>query len=277
MLSVSQEIKSALRHIYGDVAQACVDLGIDYVVVGAAARDLVLHNAYGAEITRATKDVDFGLNVESWESLLKLRDALIAKGYTESETKHRLFAPSGIPVDIIPFGQIADADSNIAWPPDGETIMSVLGFKEAHEHSDLIRIQDDPPIDVRVAAPVGMALLKIVAWRDRSLDIRRKDAKDLYYLLDNYSAIPEVEDAIYSDPELGSRHEWDVELMSAELLGQRARDIAAPETAQAILALADHAEKIESLGWEMSGGHERLLDRSNALLAAFFEGFRAGA
>jgi predicted nucleotidyltransferase len=152
--------------------------------------------------------------------------------------------------------------------------VSVLGFKEAHDHSDLVCIQDDPQIVVRVATPIGMALLKTIAWKDRAVDIRTKDAKDLLYLLVNYSKIPEVLDAIYADSMLGKRHEWDVDRMSAELLGQRAHDIASPETAAAILGLTDRPDDVDALTWEMADGFDDAIERCEVLLSAFFAGFR---
>jgi predicted nucleotidyltransferase len=173
--------------------------------VGAAARDLVLQHVYGAQSRRATSDIDFGLKVANWQSFDELRKALLRKGYRESSSRHRLMSPSGIPVDIVPFGQLADSDANIGWPPDGETRMSVLGFTEAHDHGDLIRIQSDPEIQVRVATPVGMALLKLIAWNDRSPDVRKKDALDFHHLLSSYHRIPEVADTVYSEHALGER------------------------------------------------------------------------
>jgi len=41
-----------------------------YVVVGATARDLVLHYGHGAAIRRATQDVDFAIEVPDWPALV---------------------------------------------------------------------------------------------------------------------------------------------------------------------------------------------------------------
>jgi predicted nucleotidyltransferase len=182
-------------------------------------------------------------------------------------------SPEGIKLDVIPFGAIADAEANIAWPPRGETRMNVLGFNEAHDHSDLIRIQSDPEIRIRVATPIGMVLLKLIAWNDRPQDKRRKDALDLQHLLSSYPRIPEVNDAIYSETGLGERHDWDIELMSAELLGQRARQIAEQQTADAILRLGPDSATYQTLIWEMANGVDTMFDRSGELLHAFFYGF----
>ena len=274
MLNASHRIEAIVRHIYRDVAQACAELGIDYLVVGAAARDLVLHHVYGAPITRATSDVDFALNVRDWNSFHRIQDVLVLRGYRRSKVLHRMFSPNDTRVDIVPFGQVASAGSSIEWPPDGGTKMSVLGFEEAYDHSDLIRLQEDPEIVARVATPVGMALLKIIAWSDRTPDLRTKDAKDLFWLLTNYSKIPAVLDDLYADTGMCERYDWDVDLMSANLLGQHAARIARPQTAHAILTLADHAADVDVFAWEMSGGVDDLVERAGAMLAAFLTGFR---
>jgi predicted nucleotidyltransferase len=275
LLDASDKIEPSFRLVYSDVDRLCAGLGVDYLVVGAAARDLVLEHVYGAQSRRATEDIDFGLRLADWRLFDELRAALVENGYRETKSQHRMVSPNGIKLDVIPFGEIADADANIAWPPDGEIRMNVLGFKEAHDHSDLIRIQGNPEIRIRVATPIGMTLLKLIAWNDRSLDKRRKDALDLQHLLNSYYSIPEAQDAIYADPALGERHGWDVELMSADLLGRRARKIAHEQTAHVILALGADSERYETLLWEMSNGVEATLDRSGQLLGAFFVGFRA--
>ena len=39
----------------------------EYFVAGATARDLILVNVHGLRPGRATRDIDFGIAVESWE------------------------------------------------------------------------------------------------------------------------------------------------------------------------------------------------------------------
>ncbi len=148
--------------------------------------------------------------------------------------------------------------------------MSVLGFSEAHASGDIISLQTDPAIEVRVATPVGMALLKFIAWMDRHPDMRSKDAKGLLYILGNYSRVPEVLDVIYADAPLAEPYEWDVDLMSANLLGRRGRAIATSETARAILEQEDP----DRLLWESSVGLEEVVERHRALLTAYLDGFR---
>jgi predicted nucleotidyltransferase len=40
---------------------------IPYMLVGAAARDLLLYHVFGHTVTRATYDLDFAVLVDSWE------------------------------------------------------------------------------------------------------------------------------------------------------------------------------------------------------------------
>ncbi len=51
--------------------------------------------------------------------------------------------------------------------------MKVLGFQEACDNAEWVRIQENPELDVPVATPAGMSLLKIIAWTDRAGDLRR--------------------------------------------------------------------------------------------------------
>jgi len=57
-----------------DVAQA---LGINYFLMGAAARDLMLQHAHNIAPFRLTVDVDFAVSVADWPSFESLRTALL--------------------------------------------------------------------------------------------------------------------------------------------------------------------------------------------------------
>ena len=66
------------------------ELVISYVVVGASARDLVLHYGYGARVKRATADIDFGIQVPDWDTFESIRHKLIESGFEETKSQHRL-------------------------------------------------------------------------------------------------------------------------------------------------------------------------------------------
>lgn len=157
------------------------DLELPYIVVGATARDLLLFHVFGIPVTRATADVDYAIAVDSWERFRGLRTALLASGhFDEGKIEHRIYlkAPSAreeIPVDLIPFGGVAQ-DDVIRWPPNRETIMTVAGFEDAIAAA--VQVQVSADLTVPVASLAGIAVLKLFAWQDRYTT--DKDALDRF-------------------------------------------------------------------------------------------------
>jgi len=269
LLNISGKIDQESLAIYAAVKNAATELDIPFLVVGASARDLVLHYAYGARIKRATADIDFGIQISDWNSFNLLRDALIKAGFTETRSTHRLISPHNKIVDIVPFGSIEDENANITWPPEGKVTMNVLGFTEALENSVQVRLQDKPEMDIPVAMPPGLSLLKIVAWMDRDTDLRSKDAKDLLFLLKSYEEIPDVVEEIYEYPDIMEQYDWDITSSSAFLLGKHTKDIATQATAN---KLSDIFNQPEILVEEMCEDIEQEFERNNALLTAYING-----
>lgn len=124
-LNISGKIDSVTVTLYKRVSDAANQLGIPFVVVGASARDMVLHYGYAAPIQRATADIDFAIQVSSWAAFDGLKRLLLAEGFSETDTQHQVKSPENIQVDLVPFGRVEDKKSNIAWPPDGNWVMSV--------------------------------------------------------------------------------------------------------------------------------------------------------
>jgi len=87
----------------------------------------MLHYGHGAAIRRATQDVDFAIEVPDWTAFEVLGGQLGEQGFRTTRARHRLISPSDVVVDIVPFGQLENKDSSIAWPPRGEVVMNVLG------------------------------------------------------------------------------------------------------------------------------------------------------
>jgi predicted nucleotidyltransferase len=114
----------------------------EYFLAGATARDLILVNVHGLRPGCATRDIDFGIAVESWTQFERLKERLFATNeFSASRAQQRLtFADSNegisIPVDLIPFRGVASADGTIAWP-----LMNVAGFEEAKTSSALIETE----------------------------------------------------------------------------------------------------------------------------------------
>jgi predicted nucleotidyltransferase len=277
LLNLSGKIDQDTVDLLTLVNQVTLEMGIEYLVVGATARDLVMHYGYGARIQRATKDLDFAIQIESWDVFAGIKDRLIAHGFKERQTPQRIASPSGMPVDIVPFGAIADKNSNIQWPPSGEVEMDVAGFDEAHKSAIQVMIQQDPLIQIPVASPQGLALLKLIAWDDRDRDLRAKDAKDLAYLLESYQSVEQVVDRLYETDGLMERYDWDVDQGSAYLLGIDAVEISGRNTKTKVSRILNTNLKVESpnyLAEEMCSRIDEEYDNKLRLLEAFADGFQ---
>ncbi len=228
-LDLSGKIDAKSIAIYTAINNAVKELGIAYVIVGASARDLVMHYGYGATIKRATADIDFGIQIPDWATYAALSKKLVELGFEETRNQHKLLY-EGMQIDLVPFGALQDEEAKIAWPPKGDVVMNVLGFEEAIDNAINVIIQDEPKIEIPVVMPPGLSLLKIICWTDRDADLKEKDAKDLLYLLKSYEDIPEIMDSIFEYPEFHSDFGSDMRFGSAFKLGVDAGAIASEQT-----------------------------------------------
>lgn len=278
LLNIAGKIDSQTVKLFESVCLVTSELAIPYVVVGATARDLILHHGHGASIQRATRDIDFAIEVPDWSAYVLLKDKLCEKGFTPDKAAHRLTSPDSMPIDIVPFGRIENSEASIAWPPDGDVVMSVLGFQEACDHAERVRIHNEPALDIPVATPAGMILLKFVAWVSRGAGMRAKDAKDIAYLLSMYEKIPAVFDAGYDDSNIEhmESYGWDITQTCSFILGQHAKDIASEATKKEITRLVSGEIpklSLDRLLIEMSGTDDGQYKRNSLLLSAFYKGF----
>jgi predicted nucleotidyltransferase len=275
-LNISGKIDPDSVEICAAVSEVCSKLAIPYLVVGASARDMVLHYGHGAKIQRATSDLDFGIQVPDWAAFEAMKVQLIEAGFKETKAEHQLISPANVQVDIVPFGELEDSDANIQWPPKGDFEMNVLGFREACEAAEIVRVQDDPVVDVPVATPPGMAILKLIAWADREPVLRGKDARDLSYLLTTYEKVPAINTQLFTNIELMEGYDWDVELAGAYQLGVDSISIASAATAEAILTLLEDKHpklRRDRFIGEMGGHIPDTFERGQELVEAFTTGF----
>jgi len=252
MLSVARDrpvdpLEIAILRQVDPVARA---LGIEYLVTGATARDIMLIGVFGLETGRGTRDVDLAIAVDGWPAFGAIRARLVATGAFEADRQvvHRLFhlrgGRRGYPIDLIPFGGIEDLGAMIAWPPDRSVVMNVAGYREAFDAAAPVEI--DSGFVVRVVSLPGLAILKLLAWADRGAADPR-DAIDLAMLLRQYGTAGN-EDRLYG-AEIGVLEavSYDLDLAGARLLGRDAARISATETRARLLAPLDDARLLERL------------------------------
>ncbi|MDT7806361.1 MAG: hypothetical protein QOJ70_174 [Acidobacteriota bacterium] len=174
--------------------------------------------------------------------------------------EHRLLSDelSAI-IDLVPFGEIENPKGVVAWQPDFTTRMSTLGFREAWQTSVRVRLAED--LEVAVASPAGLALLKLVAWDDRHY---QRDAQDLGLLLSTYIDAGNAE-RLYGEQaehaDLLDDPEFDYEHASARILGRDMAMIMSGESRSIIeRVLAEEMNEVGQLrmATEMtSGAHFR--------------------
>jgi predicted nucleotidyltransferase len=212
--------------------------GIPFFVVGAFSRDLILKHGYGIEPRRKTGDIDLGVEVANWEQFEKLKELLIATSqFCLTPEKHRLRCGT-ILIDILPLGPITDKDKKISWPPEHEIIMSMVGFEEAYEYSITFRLSSDPELDIKLASLPGLAIMKLISWKEKYPN-RRRDAEDLLFIMNKYEEAGNSERLYEEDLPLLQEEGFDTKLAGTRLLGRDMTKISDPRTVQIIKGILD--------------------------------------
>lgn len=275
LLDLTGKIDTDTISTLSAVDQVTSALELPYLIVGATARDLVLHHGYGTPIRRATYDIDFAVQVESWERFYAVKDSLLTRGFVETRLQHRLKSPAERLIDIVPFGGIEQDNAEIYWPPNGEHVMNMRGFKEAIENAQLVLLRTSPELVCRVVTPEGLMILKLICWAERARELRAKDANDIQYLLTTYYSIKNIKVDIYEQDNIAEteRYDWDQTQAACSLLGKACRKIVSEETFAEIQKLCDSAndKNIERIAEEMTDGS---VDSNLKLLEAFMNGFK---
>lgn len=217
------------------------ELGIEYFVGGALARDLILSHVFGKDTGRATRDVDLGICIDDWSRLDALRVRLIEGGYfaVQPGVAHRLiYRPAGnafgIPLDLLPFGGVVHSDQTIAWPPGGDIVMNVAGFAEARTSALMVEITDN--FAVPVTSLPSLAILKLIAWRDRHLETS-KDATDFLLIARHYADAGNFDRLYEAESALLQAVDFDPELAGAMLLGRDTAALSSAGTKEIVMSI----------------------------------------
>lgn len=278
-LNLTGKIDAITIRVLATFDQVARSLSVPYLLVGATARDMVLHHGYGIRNERATSDIDMAIQVQDWGMFHAVRSELLLVGYKPGKEKQRLYSPDEMPIDIVPFGGVEDPAMKIAWPPEDDWVMNMMGFTEAHSQAQQVIIQEEPFLAVPIAMPAGIALLKLVAWTDRVVEKRKKDAQDFFYVLSHYESMPEIHARCYSDAEIMEQYGWDTRLAGAHFLGIDTSTIAKPATHQHITALLTGVVTKKQLNVDrlvhesLSPYTELEFDHRSVMIDAFRNGF----
>ena len=195
-------------------------INVDFYVIGATARDIILSNLHDLTPERKTVDLDIAIAINDWSQFQSIEENLPKKvGFEKNKEQKQRFIYKGVYIiDIVPFGDVAKDDGNIYWPPDETVAMSVWGFSEMADST--ISVEIDGEFSIEIASLPGLFILKLVAWKDRHLS-GSKDAYDIALLLTNYLDI-NTERAVEDHYDLYEMDKIDQVIAGAQLM---ARDI----------------------------------------------------
>jgi predicted nucleotidyltransferase len=263
-----------LAEVSRDVLRAAKSAEADIFIAGAVARDLWLWYGYGIRTGRATEDLDIAIHCRDWNQYRAMSGAMTEADFEVPDPRvpHRFRHRSRTLVDLVPFGGVERSDRTLAWPPSGDFVMTLLGFREVQNTAVAFMLPGGVAVPV-VSLP-ALAALKLLAWRDRRETSPRKDAEDLYKILSSYAEAGNSVRMFEDLPGLENRADFDFELAGAELLGRDLNRSAGPDFCDQLAALFE--KEVDAAGELRLARAMHRTDEEIArlLLAAFRQGLR---
>jgi predicted nucleotidyltransferase len=245
------------EEVLAELTVVCHTLGVEFLVVGAAARDLAIHALQRTTPVRATKDVDIAVAVEGTAQFEELAHHLRRKG----KALHR-FEVLGVDVDVVPFGGIEDRRT-VLFSDDHE--LDVNGLREARRTA--VRVRMPHGTEVQVASAPAQSALKILAWRDRH-DGNSKDGQDLGIILNALSEDPFV-DEVWEDDDALAATDFDIVAAASYHYARQAAEPFAPADGRAVVETLRNVTQRPVLERHMATG------LAGVLLGAYEQGFLA--
>lgn len=246
------------EEVLAELASLCRDLALDFLVVGAAARDLVIHALQRTAPIRATNDIDIAVAIRDSREFTQLAARLPQNG-----TSPHKFTVLGVEVDVVPFGDI-EHDRGVRFADDH--LLDVRGVQEAYSTSVLVRMPQGT--ELRVASAAAQTALKVLAWRDRYRD-NPKDGLDLRVILLALSEDPFV-DEVWTDHSALDATDDDIISAASYHYARRAAEAFDPSDGHAVLDVLNDALLRPVLLRHMRNG------LATDLLDGYTRGFAAG-
>ena len=193
-VSLTEFHRQRFKPIFEHIEQACEEIGIEFYLVGAVARDISMA-LHGLEVPRVTRDLDLAVLIPEEADYQQLKETLLLKGdFAEVRTMPFTLKYAGeTDVDLLPFGGM-EMNGDVRLN-QGEAVarLSVNGFTEVYQYGTHLVTLDDQ-FTFKVCSLPGMVLLKLIAYDDRP-EHRVKDLTDIAFILKNYEHI--IGDELY--------------------------------------------------------------------------------
>ena len=238
LIDISGKLDNSYIDVIKEIKKIADSLGIPFFIIGALARDIIMEYFYKIKAPRMTSDIDLGIKVSNWEQFKELINKIeLTKKFKKLQEKHRVIY-NNIMIDIVPFGGISDNNERISWPPENEVVMSVMGFLEVYNYSTLVRLHNNPKLEVKIPTLPGLAILKLFAWKD-NFPNRSKDAEDLLFIMKNYENAG-ISDKLYgSELQLLESEDFDNQIAGIVLLGKEISKICTNQTIEYLKRIMD--------------------------------------
>lgn len=97
--------------------------------------------------------------------------------------------------------------------------MNVAGYEDAYNCSIRVLLRASPPLEMRFASPLGLVMLKLIAWNDNPV-LRKKDAEDILYIMSSYLDLDNRVRLVEEHEDLLDEGEFDEVKIGARLLGR---------------------------------------------------------
>ncbi len=208
------------KEVFEMIDQTMIDHKIPYYIIGVSAIALELLKN-GIKPNRGTKDIDFAIMISTMSQYEKLSETLVNKGFTKVKAPWTFYSqPFHVAIDILPFGEIEEQDT--MQFNERYSDLHILGFKEVLEDSEQVQIEEKI---VNIPPLAGMIILKLIAWSDRPEE-RENDLSDILRIIEHYFD-HNFNEIIESHHDIFGEDEFDQILISAEVLGRKARKILA--------------------------------------------------
>lgn len=191
---------------------------IPYYLVGASAVALELLKK-GIKPSRGTKDIDFAIMISTMKQYEELGETLVQHGFNKVKAPWTFYSSQyNVAIDMLPFGEIEEQDTEQFNQRYSD--LHVLGFKEVLEETEKVEIEEKI---VNIPPLPGMIILKLVAWSDRPEE-RENDLADIIRIIEHYFDLNFDEIVEFHHDTFGNG-EFDKVLISAEVLGRKARSV----------------------------------------------------
>ena len=252
METESVKVDDALFEVLEAFSAAAEAVKAPWLIIGATARIMLLEHVYGWPPGLGTNDIDFGVQIGSWDHYRQLCEFIIKGGASEAErtpTK-RFRSKQEMIFDLVPYGGVENSKKQVFWPPHNDDVMTVRGFDAAASGAIPVIVNDK--LTVPVVSPTGLCALKLFAWEERHAQHPGRDAKDIAYLLNNIESLYPA-DKLYRDyPDAIEAADYQIESAGNYQLGRDVKNL---------LSEDDYKFMINFLSDEMGKNEDSILCR----------------